>query len=55
MKPKYFRKIIDISDTINIWFRDLFNIDPKRKIMEAKQDLVSVNELDRKIGKSLDL
>ena len=53
MKRKLFRKLVDIADTVNIWFRDTFNIDPKRKVLEAKQDMLTVKQLDDTIGKAL--
>jgi len=53
MKRKLFRWAIDVADRVNIWFRDKFNIDPKRKVLEAKQDLLTMKQLDDTIGKSL--
>jgi len=47
--------MIDTSDTINFWFQDKFNTNLKRNILEKKQDLVSLKELDATIGKSLGL
>lgn len=52
-KRKLFRLAIEISDNVNIWFKDTFNVDPKRKVLEKKQDLVTMHELDNTIGKSL--
>ena len=54
-KRKIFRWLIDTFDGINFWFQDKFNINPKRKTLEYAQDAVSVEELERTIGKSLDL
>jgi hypothetical protein len=53
MRVKLFRYLIHISDRINIKIKDIFNLDPKRKILEKKQDLISLRELDRTIGKSI--
>jgi len=47
------RFVIDISDKVNIWFQDMFGFNAKRKILEKKQDLVTMRELDNTIGKSL--
>ncbi len=52
-KRKLFRMMIDISDTINFWFQDKFNLNPKRAVLEKKQDIVTLAELDNTIGKSL--
>jgi hypothetical protein len=53
MKRKLFRWAIDVSDRINVWFRDTFNVDPKRKVLEGKQDLLTMKQLDSTIGKAL--
>jgi hypothetical protein len=53
MRRKLFRFAIDISDRINVWFRDVFNIDPKRKVLEGKQDLLTMKQLDSSIGKAI--
>jgi hypothetical protein len=53
MKRKLFRWAIDLSDRINVWFRDTFNIDPKRKVLEGKQDLLTMRQLDSTIGKAI--
>jgi len=52
-KRNFFRLVIDISDKVNIWAQDVFGLNPKRKVMEKKQDFVSIRELDNTIGKSL--
>ena len=48
-----FRLAVDIADNVNIWIQDVFGFNAKRKILEKKQDLVSMKELDSTIGKSL--
>jgi len=48
-----FRWLIDTFDTINFWFQDKFNLNPKRTYFEKTQDMTSVNELESTIGKSL--
>ena len=52
-KRNLFKLAIDISDKVNIWFQDLFGLNPKRKVLEKKQDFVTMKELDNTIGKSL--
>jgi len=52
-KRKIFRWCVDFADGINFWFRDRLNLDPKRVILERKQDIISVEELERTIGRSL--
>lgn len=53
MKRKLFRWAIDVADRINIWFRDTFKVDPKRKVLESKQDLLTTRQLDDTIGKAI--
>ncbi len=55
MNRKVFRLLVDISDRVNIWCKDVLRIDPKRKVMEKAQDLTTITELDNTIGKSLDI
>ena len=50
---KTFRKVVDISDRLNIWFKNVFGLDAKRKVLEKKQDMITMRELDRTIGKAL--
>ena len=38
---------------MNIRFQDMFGLNPKRKILEKKQDFVTMRELDNTIGKYL--
>ena len=52
-KRNLFRLVIDISDEVNIWFQDVFGLNPKRKVLEKKQDFVTMRELDNTIGKAL--
>jgi len=52
-KRHLFRLAIDIADNINIWIQDVFGLNAKRKILEKKQNFVSMKELDGTIGKSL--
>ncbi len=52
-KRNLFRLIVEISDKVNIWFQDMFGFNAKRKVLEKKQDFVTMRELDNTIGKSL--
>lgn len=52
-KRKLFRYLVNLGDTINFWFQDKFNLNPKRTVLERNQDMTSVEELERTIGKSL--
>ena len=52
-KRKIFRWLVDTFDGINIWFEDKFNSNPKRAVLERNQDMTSVYELEKAIGKSL--
>ena len=52
-KRELFRKLVAIADTISIWFDSLTGFNAKRKVLEAKQDLVSYKELEETIGKAL--
>jgi len=52
-KRDIFRWCVDFADTVNFWFRDRLNLDPKRVILERKQDLVTTKELENTIGRSL--
>lgn len=52
-KRVIFRWLINTFDGINFWFQDKFNLNPKRASLEKAQDMTSVEELERTIGKSL--
>ena len=52
-KRKIFRWLVDTFDGINFWFQNKLNLNPKRAILEKQQDMTSVEELERTIGKSL--
>ena len=52
-KRNLFRLIIEISDKFNILIQDTVGINTKRKLLEKKQDFVTMRELDNTIGKSL--
>ena len=50
---KTFRKVVDVSDRLNIWYKKVFGLDAKRKVLETKQNLITMDELDNTIGKAL--
>ena len=52
-KRNLFRLIVEISDKFNILIQDAFGFNAKRKLLEKKQDFVTMRELDNTIGKSL--
>ena len=52
-KRNLFRLIIEISDKFNILIQDTVGINTKRKLLEKKQNFVTMRELDNTIGKSL--
>ena len=52
-KRNLFRLLVEISDKLNILIQDTFGFNAKRKVLEKKQDFVSLRELDNTIGKSL--
>ena len=52
-KRNLFRFAVNIADNINIWIQDIFGLNAKRKLLEKKQDFVSMKELNNTIGKSL--
>ena len=52
-KRNLFRLAIDLGDKVNIWFQDVFGFNAKRKVLEKKQDFVTMKELDNTIGRSL--
>jgi len=38
MKAKTFRKLINIADEVDIWFKKVFNLRPKQAMLETIQD-----------------
>lgn len=53
MKLSLFRFLIDISDRFNIFVSDMFNINPKKKLLEKTQDLYTIEQLDNTIGNAI--
>ena len=52
-KGKLFRKLVNIADRVDIWFRNTFNRSHKQKALELSQDAISMKKLDKTIGKKL--
>ena len=52
-RRKIFRWCVDFADNINFWFQDKFDLNPKRAVLERQQDLISLEELERTVGKNL--
>ena len=52
-KRNLFKLIIEISDKFNILIQDTVGFNTKRKLLEKKQDFITMRELDNTIGKSL--
>ena len=52
---KVFRKVVNIADRVDIWFRNTFNRSPKQKALEMSQDAIPMRKLDKTIGKKLGL
>jgi len=48
-----FRQVVDVSDRLNVWFKKVFGLDAKRRVLVTAQDLTTMDELDNTIGKSL--
>ena len=52
-KRTVFRYLIDMSDTINLFIEERFNLNPKKKVLEKQQNMISVKQLEETIGKNL--
>ena len=54
-KGKLFRRIVNIADRIDIWFRNNFNVNMKQKALELSQDNIPMSRLDATIGVKLNI
>jgi hypothetical protein len=54
-KGKFFRKVVNIADRIDIWFRNNFNVNMKQKALELSQDNIPMSRLDATIGVKLNI
>jgi len=52
-KRKLFRKLVNLADNIDIWINEKFNLNPKKKILIAKQDMTTRTNFDKTIGRAL--
>ena len=48
-----FRTLVRWADELNLWIQSISGGNLKRALLEAKQDRVTIEELDRTIGKAL--
>lgn len=55
VKGKLFRKLVNIADRIDVWFRDRFNVNMKQRALEISQDNISISRLDKTIGVHLNI
>mgnify|MGYP003129231992 CR=1 FL=1 len=55
VKGKLFRKLVNLADRIDVWFRDRFNVNMKQKILEINQDNIPISRLDKTIGVHLNI
>lgn len=54
-KGKLFRKVVNIADRVDIWFRNNFNVNMKQKALELSQDNIPMSRLDATIGVKLNI
>ena len=54
-KGKLFRKLINIADNIDIWVKQRYNVNLKQIALEQTQDRIPLSQLDKTIGKALDI
>lgn len=50
LKGKLFRKLVNLADRIDVWFRSNFNVNMKQKALELSQDNIPISRLDKTIG-----
>ena len=50
LKGKLFRKLVNLADRIDVWFRSNFNVNMKQKALELSQDNLPISLLDKTIG-----
>ena len=55
VKGKLFRKLVNLADRIDVWFRDRFNVNMKQKALELSQDNIPISRLDKTIGVHLNI
>jgi hypothetical protein len=55
VKGKLFRKLVNLADRIDVWFRDRFDVNMKQKALELSQDNIPLSRLDKTIGLHLNI
>jgi len=55
LKGKLFRKLVNLADRIDVWFRSNFNVNMKQKALEISQDNIPISRLDKTIGVHLNI
>jgi hypothetical protein len=55
VKGKFFRKLVNLADRIDVWFRSNFNVNMKQKALELSQDNIPLSRLDKTIGVHLNI
>jgi hypothetical protein len=55
VKGKLFRKLVNLADRIDVWFRSNFNLNMKQKALELSQDNIPLSRLDKTIGVHLNI
>jgi hypothetical protein len=55
VKGKLFRKLVNLADRIDVWFRSNFNVNMKQKALELSQDNIPLSRLDKTIGVHLNI
>ncbi len=50
IKGKFFRKLVNLADRVDVWFRDRYNVNMKQKALELSQDNIPLSRLDKTIG-----
>ena len=55
VKGKFFRKLVNLADRIDVWFRDRYNVNMKQKALELSQDNIPMSRLDATIGVKLNI
>ena len=54
-KRKLFRKLVDLSDRFDCWYRENFSRSPKEVALALRQEAITMGKLDATIGKSINI
>ena len=55
MKHKLFRKLVNLSDRFDCWYRENFSVSPKEAALALRQEAITMGKLDDTIGKSINI